>query len=668
MKNHLKYAGSIIAICAGISSLASPVLAASCPTVADPQGVTTEFPQQLDLQDYISQKGDVELSDNPLFTDRVATGALPPVADRVPMDALVVLPYQDCGKFGGTLRGVARAPESGTSEILSWRQVNLVRISDDAKTIVPNVAKSWTWNDDYSEITFELRRGHKWSDGEPFTAEDVAFYFNDIVLNKELNPNTQKDWLVGGEPVEVEVIDPQHVKLKFAAPNPGLLYYFATSGSYFVPYAPRHHYMAYHPSYNPNADADAKAAGFKGWTERFSQIYHRWKDAETLTSHALVRPTLESHVMELEPDTQRRVFVANPYYFKIDTSGQQLPYIDRHHERFLNSELQILAIRNGEVSFKSQGLNLADYPVLKETAESGGYMMKLPTGSYGPYLAFNITHTDPKLREIYGDLRFRQAVSLGINREEINQIIYLGLGKPAQATPLGTSFVTDAHRNYMINYDPDQANALLDEMGMKRGSDGMRTAPDGSEFTILWEYSSQFVSAEFLKLMLDYFGDLGLKVNPKEQTSEATRENAKAGTSDINVEWDVPFEPTLIADINTYIPFYTDISPLFGIGWKQWEQTNGEAGEEPPAWVKEMYALAGEWRTVLPGSERYVEIGTELIRLNQENMTIIGTLGELSRPAIQKTNLLNVPAELTVMNFNYGYDYPFRADQWYFSE
>ena len=189
--------------------------------------------------------------------------------------------------------------------------------------------------------------------------------------------------------------------------------------------------------------------------------------------------------------------------------------------------------------------------------------------------------------------------------------------------------------------------------------------PDGTPFTILWEYSSQFANAEFVKLMTDYLKAVGLNVNPKELTSEATRENAKAAKSDINMEWDVPYEPTLIANVELYIPYYSEISPLFGIQWKQWADSDGAEGEEPPDWAKELFTLAAEWKTLLPGSERYVEVGRELIRINQENMTLIGTIGELPKPVVVRSRLKNLPAELSTVHFNFGYMYPYRPDQWY---
>jgi peptide/nickel transport system substrate-binding protein len=291
----------------------------------------------------------------------------------------------------------------------------------------------------------------------------------------------------------------------------------------------------------------------------------------------------------------------------------------------------------------------------------------MPAGSIGSSLAFDMTHADPKLRAIYGDLRFRQAVSHAINREEMNEVMYFGLGSPSQAMPADLSFERPEDHTYMIAYDPDKANALLDEMGMTKGADGFRTFPDGAPFTILWEYSSQFAGPEFVKLMSDYLKAVGLNVNAKELTSEATRLNAHANRADINMEWDVPYEPTLIANVDLYIPPYSDISPLFGTTWRQWYNTSGAEGEEPPAWITQLFDLAREWETLLPGSERYVEVGRELIRLNQENMTMIGTIGELPKPVVVSNDLHNISPDLATgtVHFNFGYMYPYSPDQWY---
>lgn len=655
-------AAVLLATVLGLSWSATAALAAACPTVAAPGALKGAFPEQVEVDEAKAAGVTLTYSDNPLFADDVKSGKLAPVADRLPEDPLIILPYDSCGTYGGTIEGTSRAPTSGTSDILSWRQAVLVRISDDLKTIVPNVAKSWKWNDDYTSITFELRKGHKWSDGKPFTADDVVFFFEDIIQNKDLSANTTTEW---GVNPHAKAIDETHVQLSFDAPNPGLLTYMATSGSYFSTFAPRHFFEKFMPKYNANADADAKAAGFDGWVKWFQNYYQKWHDDGTVSAAALEVPTLEADVVELVPDTQQRVFKANPYYFKVDSSGQQLPYIDRVHERFLTADLQVLAILNGEIDFKAQGNELENFPTLKDGEAKGKYKVMMPEGAIGTDFAFNITHADPKLRAVYGDLRFRQAVSMAINRDEMNQVMYFGLGTPSQALPADLSFSTPEDAAYMTEYNPDKANALLDDMGMKKGADGMRTFPDGSPFTILWQYSSQFATPEFVKLMSDYLKAVGLNVNAKEITSEATRDNAKAAISDINMEWDVPFEPTLVANIDLYVPYYSDISPLFGVKWKQWYTTNGSDGDEPPDWAKKMFDLAKEWRTVLPGSDRYTEIGKELIKLNLENMTLIGTIGSLPKPVVVSDRLHNVKAEMKTVHYNFGYLYPYSPDQWY---
>ena len=264
--------GSRAALRIGAVALSLPLFAgaafgASCPTTADPMGWTTTVPGQAEIEELTAAGVTLTYTDNPLFASDVSAGTLPAVAERLPAQPLIVLPYEDCGIYGGTLEGTSRAPTSGTSDILSWRQAVLVRIADDLKTIVPNVARSWTWNEDYSAITFELREGHKWSNGEPFTAADVVFFFEDIIQNKDLNPETTTEW---GVNPHAKAIDDTHVEVSFDEPFPGFLTYMATSGSYFSTFAPRHFFEKFMPQYNANADADAKAAGFEDWKKWFT--------------------------------------------------------------------------------------------------------------------------------------------------------------------------------------------------------------------------------------------------------------------------------------------------------------------------------------------------------------------------------------------------------------
>jgi peptide/nickel transport system substrate-binding protein len=661
IKNVVFVMGMVFILSLVISSVAT---AGQWPTVADPKGIKTEFPQQLELDKYEKQTGKkLTFHENPLFAEKVKKGELPPVEKRLPEEPLVLMPYGEIGKYGGKLRGICIAYESGTSEVMSWRQVNIVRFSDDVRTIVPNVAKSWKWNDDRTEITFTLRKGHRWSDGEPFTADDMVFYMDDIILNKEIHKVTPSPW--GRVGASIEKINGVTVKLKFKKPYTGLLYYFGGGGSYFVPWAPKHFLKQYHIKYNPKANEDAKKNGFDNWVQQFGVYYNKWKDAIVSSSYGLKVPTLGSHIMKEEVNTQRRIFVANPYYFKIDTAGNQLPYIDLHHERFLEKQLWPLEIMNGNVDQKSQNMPLDVFPILKENEKKGNYTPQLPVGYAGPSFIFNLTDKDPVLRKIYADVRFRYAMSLAINRDEVNETFFLGLGDPGQALPRNVPFVTEEDKKFMTAYNPKRANELLDEMGLKRGKDGIRMRSDGKKLTVLWEYTLQYVySPEFPALIADYWRTVGVNVLLKEVTTQLTRDKQKSNTLDITGEWGAPFEATLLGAPELFVPPYASSWPIMGLPWLDWKN-NGNSGEEPPDWVKRLWEIADEWVSLVPGSSRYMELGKEMIKINLENLVVIGTMDSIPLITVVSNRLGNAP-EWNVSSYYFGYAYPYRADQWYF--
>ena len=602
-------------------------------------------------------------NENPMFAEKVKKGELPPVEERLPKEPLVVTPYDGIGTYGGTLRGISISYESGTSEIMAWRHVNMVRFDDDCSTIVPNVAKEWRWNDDFTEILFRLREGHRWSDGAPFTVDDVVFWMDDIILNNEIHKATPSPW--GSVGSSVEKIDDVTVKFKFDKPFMGLLYYLGGGGSYFVPWAPKHFFEQYHIKYNPNANEEAIKNGFDNWVQQFTSYWNKWKDAIVSSAYGLEVPTLGSHILLKEPTTMRRVFVANPYYFKVDTAGNQLPYIDYHDERFLDKGLWPLEIMNGNVDQKAQNMPLNIYPVLKEDEKKGGYALQLPLGMVGPTFIFNMTDKDPVLRKIYGDVRFRYAMSLAINRDEVNETLFLGLGTPEQALPQNVPYVSEEDKKFMTEYDPERANELLDEMGLKKGADGIRMRSDGKPLTILWEYTLQYVwSPEFPALIAEYWQDVGVNVLLKEINTQLTREKQKSNTLDITSEWMAPYEPSMIACPQLFVPSYDSFWPIMGVPWMDWKSSEGKSGEEPPSWVKLLWQLADEFVTVVPGSERYMEIGKEIIAINFENLVVIGTLGKIPLITVVNNRMGNVP-EWKVNTTYYGYAYPYRADQWY---
>ena len=269
---------------------------AGCPaaTVADMKGVKTgKYPQQFELKEFERLAGcKLEFRANPDIAKlnakiRGNPSKLPPLKQRLPEEPLVYAPYDSIGKYGGTLDVLSNATEAGTSDFLSVRHVNLVRFSDDLQTIVPNIAKGWKWNNDFTKLTFYLRKGHKWSDGQPFTAEDVKFWYDHLALSPLIMEKPKDYVLVGGKRMTVDVIDPQTVVFNLPAPKPGLLAHFAFS--FAQGFQPKHFLAPYHPELSKDADKNAKKAGFKNGLAVIKAYFGNSDWTDTVTSFEFSR-------------------------------------------------------------------------------------------------------------------------------------------------------------------------------------------------------------------------------------------------------------------------------------------------------------------------------------------------------------------------------------------
>jgi len=670
-------------------ALSLPALA-DCPavTVADMQGLEPAFPQQFELAEFEERAScDLAFSENPGIADLNAAilgnGDLPPLAERLPQEPLVVAPYTAIGHYGGVVTGLSKATEAGTSDLLSVRHVNLVRYADDLQTVVPNIAKSWDWNDDFTVLTFTLRKGHKWSDGAPFTAEDVAFWYNDLILNPDVYDKVADRWLFAGEPVKVEAVDEVTVKMTFPVPTPGILNRFAVD--YGQPFQPKHFLSQFMPKYNPDAESLAKAHGFETAAEALTFYYggSDWKDIPTpLLKNADKAaeigvgtvPTLESHIV-IEDTSEGRKLVANPYFHMVDTAGNQLPYIPRIEETYVtDKEVQNLKIMNGEVVWKQQAVFLEDFPLLKENESKGNYTVAFaPTFGENVFYSFNRTHKDPVLAEIFNDIRFERAMSLAMNRDEINEIVYLGQGTPMQgvpAEPKTVSFVSDEVLNRDIAYDPDTANALLDEMGLTDSDgDGVRERPDGKRLVIRLVYSSQGVPVKMQELVRDYWTAVGVRVDLKEVTSDEYRAAGNNNDLDLTTwKYDGNAGPTISQDVTVFVPPFGDVfNPGTGFRWAAWKSTNGAEGIEPPEDIKKLWDLAEKFIQVEMGSDESNRIGEEIVKIHTDNMLKIGTVGDIVAPFLYRNDLQNVKPILA-KTYDYYWVYPYRPQQWFLDQ
>jgi peptide/nickel transport system substrate-binding protein len=670
-----------------ILAFTSVAQAAECPavTVNDAMGVAGgAFPQQYELAEFQSAANcTMTFQGNPAAAElngRIrGNPELPPLAERIPEEPLVVAPYDSIGQYGGTFDVISNAPEAGTAGFLSVRHVNLVRYSDDLQTIVPMVAKGWEWNDDFTQLTFYLRKGHKWSDGAPFTSADVKYWYDNLALNPDVI-NKPKDYvLVAGERMTVDTPDAQTVIFNLPAPKPGLLAHFASS--FAQGFQPKHFLSKWDPNLNPDADAMAQAAGYENGLAVLSAYFGNsdWTDTPSplLKTPALagnlpadVVPTLESHIYVADSPDGRHL-VANPYFFMVDTAGNQLPYISEQDEIYVNeNEVRILKLVNGEVDFKSQSLQLASSPLLLENQEKGDFRIQIKPEISAPTFAFNVTSQNPEKRKVFGDVRFRQAMSVAMNREEINEVAFFGLGKPQQYIGFSPApdFVDPKWSSYMAEYDPAKANALLDEVGMvDTDGDGFRELPNGEKLVLNMQFATQGIAGEVVELVGHHWSAVGVQTTVKEVTPDEFRSAQSSNQLDVTM-WRKGQPLAIVMGSNALWvpPFDSYFFLRTGMLWAEWVDTNGTAGVEPPDYVKQLMEGINAFQSIPNGTPESDALGAKLVETMVSNTLFIGTV---QAPGViyNRNALKNVP-EFKTHSYEYYWALPYRGPQWWLDE
>ncbi len=675
-----------LAISMGLTGLVTPASASDCPaiTVADDKGISGKYPQQFELSEFQSLAScTLSFNANP---DSAALNAqiqgnpdLPPLAERLPEEPLVVMPYDMIGRYGGTLDVLSNATEAGTSDFLSVRHVNFVRFSDDLSTIVPNVAKDWEWNEDFTQLTFFLRKGHKWSDGVPFTANDVKFWYDDLNFDTNVIEKPKDYLMVAGERMTVDVVDDHTVRFNLPAPKPGLLSHFATH--FAQGFQPLHFLGQFHPKHNPDADKLAQEMGFANGYEALNFYYGNsdWTDtptpmlrdpAKAATLPKATQPTLESHIYVTDT-TEGRHLVANPYFHWVDTAGNQLPYISEQDEVYINeNEVRILKLINGEVDYKSQSVQLPSAPILLENQEKGDYTVHLKPQIAMPNFGFNVTHPDLEKRKVFGDLRFRQAMSVAMNRPELNEVIFFGLGTPQQyvAFSPAPSFVSEEMKQYYTQFDPDLANSLLDEMGVvDADGDGNRDLPNGDRLVVNLQFSTQGIAGEVAEFVAQNWTDVGVQTTVKEVTPDEYRSAQSSNQLDV-VMWQKG-QPLAIILGNAELflpPFENYFASRNGMLWAEYIESNGAKGVEPPAYVYQLIDDINAFQSLQPGTPESDEVGARLVKNMVENLLFIGAM--LAPAPIYHRNALENFTEFKTWSYEYYRTYPYRGPQWFLSD
>jgi peptide/nickel transport system substrate-binding protein len=432
------------------------------------------------------------LKQAPMLDPFVADGTLPPVEERVPLEPLVVQPVEGIGTYGGTMRRGFTGPgddENGNrynsgDKIVFWDYTGT--------EFRPALAKSWEFSDEDRVFTIHLRDGHKWSDGEPFTADDFVFWYEDIYTNEDLVPVPQSSFAINGKQGRIEKVDDLTVNFVFDDPYP--LFLTILGGTTFMgsghmtnrgfhggAYAPAHYLKQFHPKYTAQADIDAMASeeNAEDWIALF-KIKNQWylnPDLPILGPWRTVEPI----------NTPNWVMERNPFYYEVDPEGNQLPYIDKI-QMGLAENLEVLNLRAiaGEYDLQERHTDIAKIPVFLENMEQGNYSVHLDPGAYGSDATLQVNHSydaDPEVAKWLQNTDFRRALSMGIDRDQLNETFWLGVGSPGNVAPAPSvpQSPGEEWRAKWATLDVEQANKLLDEIGLtEKDGEGFRMRSDGS--------------------------------------------------------------------------------------------------------------------------------------------------------------------------------------------
>ena len=579
----------------------------------------------------------------PMLRARVDAGELPPLDQRLPLEPMVMEPFKEIGMYGGTMELSGNVGWSFDGDMPSREM--LFFWTADSKTVVPNIAKGWEFSTDAKTFTIYLREGLKWSDGAPFTADDLVFWYEDILMNDELNPTKPKQWTPGGEVMKLEKVDDYTVNLKFAVPHPLILYILTEQGKGATQQggiiAPAHYLKKFHPKY-VEADDLQKLVDEKSldsWVRLFGT-----KTGIQGTGQDVDLPRLSAWI-PVKTSTAGVTYERNAYYWKVDPAGNQLPYID-YRKVTVISESEIIKMKtmDGDINYAYIGGISEDLTLYMENRESGNYDVYewQGTGNGRPAFCFNQNVRDDALLPIFRDKRFRQAMSLAITRDEINELQYLGMAEARQATLLSSSrFYEEEYARAFAEHDVDEANRLLDEVGLKWDSNNeWRLRPDGETMAVVLEIIDGH-PIKPIELTKEYWEKVGVKVILKPYPVGTARNRIIAGEPEAFETYAQDTDLGFMLDGGIYASmFLADWMPA----WRQWYNTDGAEGEEPIAEIKQLFE-ALETMTSTTNEDKRTQAGKEILRLHAENVWIIDTVGADPAFGVASKDLGNVPDE-----------------------
>jgi peptide/nickel transport system substrate-binding protein len=573
----------------------------------------------------------------PMLRGEVSNGKLPPVAKRLPQQPLVVRLEQP-GRHGGTLHSLVGRSRD-TRLLVVYGYARLVAY-DREFNLVPDILESCEVKDG-RVFTLKLRAGHRWSDGHPFTAEDFRYYWEDVANNKELSPaGPPRDLLVEGERPKFEVLSDTVVRYTWHKPNPHFLPRQAGASPLFI-YRPAHYLKPYHKKYSEKVRrAEAEGTARRRW----SAVHNRLDNLYESDNPDL--PTLQPWANTTRPPADRFVAVRNPYFHRVDENGRQLPYIDRFVLAVADPKLIPAKTGAGEADLQARDIHFNNYTFLKQGEKQNDYRTYLWRPGKGAHFALfpNLNTNDPVWRGLVRDVRFRRALSLAIDRALVNQVLYFGLAIESNNTVLPQSpLFREGYRDRWAKYDRKQAMQLLDQLGLKRGRDGIRRLPDGRPLEIIVETAGESTEqTDVLELIRETWREVGIKLFSKPSQREAFRNRIFSGETVMSV-WSGLENGLATAENSPDELAPTSQTQLQWPKFGQYIETGGKSGEPVDiAAAKELARLYAAWLASGNRGERE-RIWHAMLELHAEQQFTIGVVSGVPQPVVARDTLVNVP-------------------------
>jgi peptide/nickel transport system substrate-binding protein len=586
-----------------------------------------------------------QFQESPALGEQVAAGTLPPVDQRLPSVPYVDpmnQPWQEVGRYGGRLR-LLMAKVRDLRQMVVYGYARLVGYTPDLDLQADILER--VDNQDNKVFTLHLRPGHKWSDGQPFTSEDFRYWWEDVANNEELSPVGPPIALtIEGEPPRVEILDETTVRYSWSSPNPTFLHELAKASPIYI-YRPAHYLKQFHKKYADEAELAKQVEG--AHQRNWAALHNRLDDLYRNDNVAL--PSLQPWVNITKPPSYRFRFKRNPYFHRVDPKGQQLPYIDEVVIQIASSGIIPAKTGAGDSDLQARYLRFDNFTFLKAAETRQDIKVRLWRTARGARRALfpNMNVNDEVYRALFQDVRFRRALSLAIDREEINQVIFSGLAIEGNNTVLpGSPLYKEDYRTSWAEFDLDEANRLLDEIGLsERNGEGTRLMSDGRPLYIIVESAGESTEEpDILELIRESWAMAGIKLYIKTSQREVLRRRIYAGEVQMSI-WP-GLENGLVVSAMSPVEFAPTRQEHFQ--WPRWGQfveTKGKAGQAPDmAEAIELTNLYHAWSKA-PALQDRERIWHRMLELHAEGVFSIGLVAGVPRPIVTDSKLRNLPEE-----------------------